>query len=504
MVKMRTYCLCAIFALILLFQFGLTMAIPFEVTVSNRYSVRTFDPQTVSSAQLLTVLQSCYGYVGSSRVLPKIGNEYSLVIYAVNASGSFRYEPETNSLAEHDLAVNKETIRPHDSGWPSDANVVLIIVWDQTRMSNEYFASAEAGCLVQNVHLAAITENLGTTCVGLISSSGLRSELGLPSTMTPILVMPLGYPTSPYDPDATPDYSRMTGNLPFAQTIGASFTEALNNLTYTQAWSSLDLSLQETSQLLWAAYGYSSTDHRTTPSAYGIYPLVIYMVNSTGTYRYIAESHSVTQIQTGDKRSSIATACGNQIWAASAPGIFLVSLDLAYNGGNIGDGGVLDHEFVEVDAGCVVQQFLLEASAIGLEGNVVVEGLEDWNGDTAQTIREILGLTPSIIALYVIPVGRVSGTPVPTPIPTPTATPLPTPTSTPTSTPTDVPTASPSPSPYSSPSPSPQDTPTPSQSPTPTPEQQSTDIPVELIFGIAGVSIFLVAVLTIILLRKRK
>lgn len=480
------------------------MAIPFEVTVSQRYSVRAFDAQLVSSTQLLTILQASYGYVGSSRVLPKIGNEYSLVIYAVNASGSYRYEPETNSLAEHSLAVNKETIRPYDSDWPSNANVVLIIVWDQTRMSNEYFASAEAGCLVQNVHLAAITENLGTTCVGLISSSGLRSELELPSTMIPILVMPLGYPTSPYDPDATPDYSRMTGNLPFAQTIGMSFPEALNNMTYTQAWSSLDLSLQETSQLLWAAYGYSSIDHRTTPSAYGIYPLVIYMVNSTGTYRYIAESHSITQIQNGDKRSSITIACGNQEWAASAPAIFLVALDSSYNGGNIGDGGILDHEFIEVDAGCVVQQILLEASAIGLEGNIVADGLEEWNGDTAQTIRDILGLTPSTIPLCILPVGRVSGTSIPTPIPTPTSTPLPTPTSTPTSTPTDAATASPSYSPHLSPSPHPTTIPTPSQSPTATPQQESADIPVEFVFGIAGVSIFLVAALVIILLRKRK
>lgn len=497
---MRTYCLFAIFALILLFQSGLTIAIPFEVTVSNRYSVRTFAPQAVSSTQLLTILRSSYGYVGRNRVLPRIGNEYSLVIYVVNASGSYRYEPETNSLAEHNLAVNKEKIRPYDSGWPSNANVVLIIVWDQSRISNEYFASAEAGCFVQNVHLAAITENLGTTCVGLISSSGLRSELGLPSTMIPILVMPLGYPTSPYDSDATPDYSRMNGNLPFAQTIGMSFSEALNDMNYSQAWSGLELSLQETSQLLWAAYGYSSSDHRTTPSAYGIYPLLIYMLNSTGTYRYIEESHSIIQIQTGDKRSSIATACDNQMWAASAPAIFLVSLDSAYYSGNIGDGGVLDHEFVEVDAGCVVQQILLEASAIGLEGNVVVDGIEDWNGDTAQTIRYILDLPPSIISLYIVPVGRVSGTPIPTPIPTPTSTPLPTPTSTP----TDAASISPSPSPYLSPSPSPQATPTPSLFPTSTPEPQSTDIPVEFIFVIVGVIVFLVAVLAIIFYKKRK
>jgi len=479
---MRVHCLMAIFALILLVQFGLAMAIPFEITVSQRYSARFFYTQNVSAEQLLAVLRATYGYVGGNRVLPKIGNEYSLVIYAVNASGSYRYTPETNLLAVHNLDVNKETIRPHDSDWPSNANVVLVIVWDQNKMSNQYFASAEAGCLVQNVHLAAITENLGTTCVGIIDSGGLRGDLGLPSNMIPILVMPLGYPP-PY-PDATPDYDRMSGNLPLVQNSVASFNDALNNMNYIQAWSAQDLSLQESSQILWAAYGYSSTGHRTTPSANGQYPLIIYMTNSTGAYRYTAESHSITQIQTGDKRSDIAIACGNQLWVASAPAIFLVALDSAYNGGNIYDGGVLVHEFIEVDAGCVVQQILLEASATNLGANVVANGLEDWNGGGAQALRGILSLTSSIIPLYIMPVGHVSETPTPTPIATPTT--------------------SPSPSLYPSPSPSPPPTPTPSQSPTPTPEPQNTDIPIEYIYVIAGASVFLVAALAIILFRKRK
>jgi SagB-type dehydrogenase family enzyme len=483
---MRAYCLIVVLALLLLFQFGLATAIPLETTMSQRYSVRTFDTQAVSSGKLLMVLKEAYGYVGINRVLPKIGNAYSLIIYAVNATRSYRYSPDTNSLTVHNLAVNKETIRSYDSSWPSDANVVLVIVWDKSKMSNPYFASAEAGCLVQNVYLAAITENLGTTCVGDINSGGLQGDLGLSSDLTPILVMPLGYPTSSY-PTSTPDYGRMTGNLPRVQTSGMSFTEALNSIKYTQTASTHDLSSQEISQLLWAAYGYSSTGHRTTPSANGIYPLIIYMANATGTYRYTAESHSITQIQAGDKRSNIAAACGNQQWAASASAIFLITLN---NGGTTGDGGVLDHEYIEVDAGCVVQQILLEASATNLEANVVANGLEDYNGDGAQTLRSILSLNSSIIPLYIIPVGRVSETTTPTPTsPSTTST-------------------SPNPSPYqppsSSPSASPSAIPTLSPSATPTPGQQNPEFPIEYVYVIAGVSAFLVAALAIMLFRRRK
>jgi len=98
------------------------------------------------------VLQAAYGYLPSGyRSVPTIGGNYSLIIYIANATGSYRYIPENNSIVLHDENVTKETIRPHDQGWPSEASAVLIIVWNKTKMGNQYFASAEAGCLVQNV-----------------------------------------------------------------------------------------------------------------------------------------------------------------------------------------------------------------------------------------------------------------------------------------------------------------------------------------------------------------
>jgi nitroreductase len=306
------------------------------------------------------------------------------------------------------LTVNKETIRWRVSGWPSDANVVLILVWNSSRMDNGYFASAETGCLVQNVYLAAVSLGLGTTSVGNVDSVGLRYDLNLPSTMVPLLAMPLGYPASPYPP-ASPNYGLMTGNLPPVQYSQLSFMEALQAMRYTQAWSEQSLGLQELSQLLWAAYGYTNITyihepyHRTTPSAYGIYPLVVYVSNATGTYKYAAQNHSVQLVQAGDRRLDVANACGGQVWAANAPAIFLV----AYNSTLDGDGGAVPHQFVEIDAGCVVQQLLLEASARNLNANVVSNGLEAWNGTGAEQIRSILGLSSSVVPLYAVPVGHV-------------------------------------------------------------------------------------------------
>jgi hypothetical protein len=69
----------------------------------------------------------------------------------------------------------------------------------------------------------------------------------------------------------------------------------------------------------------------------------------------------------------------------------------------------------------VIQQILLESSAMSLSANVVAKGFESWNGTSAQTLRNTLGIASSIVPLYVLPVGHVI--PTPTPTPTPTSTP---------------------------------------------------------------------------------
>ena len=407
----RKFIICTItFSICLALSVTQAFSLSLEQIISRRQSIRSYTSENISNTQLLEVLWAAYGYANGHRGVPQIGYDYSLTIFAVNETGSYRYIPENNSLVVHDLSVNKETIRPHDSSWPSDASVVLVVVWNKTRMSNQYFASAEAGCLVQNVYLAAASQNLGTCCVGSINSEGLRNDLQLPSTLTPLLVMPLGYPTNPY-PAASPNYDFMTGNLPPVQYSESSFEDAVRNMTFARKWSEENLSMQELSQLLWAAYGYTNithkdTYHRTTPSAYGIYPLTIFVSNATGIFQYLPENHSVIEVLHSDKRFDIANACSGQVWAADAPAIFLIVYNSSYNNGNTGDGGTLPHEFIEIDAGAVIQQLFLEASAWNLSANIVSEGLEDWNGTGAEELRNTLGLSSDLIPLYTIPVGH--------------------------------------------------------------------------------------------------
>ena len=405
-ISKRKFILCMImFSICLSMLTVQVFSLSFEQEVSRRKSIRSYTSENIPRQQFLDVLWAAYGYTIEQKTVPQIGYEYSLVVFTVNETGSYRYIPETNSLAVHDMTVNKETLRTYYSDWPSNAKEVLVIVWDKTIMNNQYFAAAEAGCLAQNVHLAASSLNLGTCVVGSINSDGIRNTLQLPTTFTPLLVMPLSYSTEQYQ-NSAPKYDIMTGNLPIVQYSESSFVDAVNNIVFSQQWSTEPLSLQELSQLLWAAYGYSNTNHRTTPSSFGIYPLIIYVSNATGVYQYVPETHSVTKILDGNKRFEIANAFSGQTWAADAPTMLLIGYDSAYNEGNTGDGGVFSHMFMGVNTGCVIQQLILEASVLNLRSNILKDDFGEWNGAAAQELRNSLGLSTSIIPLHAIPVGR--------------------------------------------------------------------------------------------------
>ena len=269
---------------------------------------------------------------------------------------------------------------------------------------------------MQNTYLAAVSLGLGTVCVGGIYESIIGNILGLPSTMFPVLAMPLGHSNFSY-PSASPDYATMTSDLPLVKYSNHTFEDALNSMLFAQSWSPQDLSTQELSQLLWAGYGYSNTTHRTTPSAYDVYPLKILVLNATGVYGFTPENHSVTkmyvgdtEIPLGDKRLDVANACNGQTLAANAPALFLVVFNSTL-------GGECDttenHKYIEIDAGCVAQQLLLEASAWNLSGNIIGEGLQQdqngtkiWNETGAQQVRDALGgLDSSLVPLYAVPIG---------------------------------------------------------------------------------------------------
>lgn len=76
-------------------------------------------------------------------------------------------------------------------------------------------------------------------------------------------------------------------------------------------WSDKDLSLQDLSDLLWAANGVNRPDgRRTAPSAMNAQDVDIYVFMKDGAYKYDAASHSLAPVIAGDHRLTVTPPRG--------------------------------------------------------------------------------------------------------------------------------------------------------------------------------------------------
>jgi hypothetical protein len=85
------------------------------------------------------------------------------------------------------------------------------------------------------------------------------------------------------------------------------------------------LTLQEVSQLLWAAQGVTDLRGlRIAPSAGALYPLEVYLVVgdvqglAPEVYKYLPDGHEITRVLDGDKRAQLADAVLGQAWVREA------------------------------------------------------------------------------------------------------------------------------------------------------------------------------------------
>ncbi|MDZ7604673.1 MAG: SagB/ThcOx family dehydrogenase [Cyclobacteriaceae bacterium] len=108
-----------------------------------------------------------------------------------------------------------------------------------------------------------------------------------------------------------------TIKLPEVQKAGGmSLMEALNNRQSQQSYSSKDLSLQQMSNLLWAAYGINRPNgYRTAPSARAAHEFNIYIIKPEGWYIYDEKEHAMLKMGTEDLREY----AGTQEFVKAAP-----------------------------------------------------------------------------------------------------------------------------------------------------------------------------------------
>ena len=164
------------------------------------------------------------------------------------------------------------------------------------------------------------------------------------------------------------------------------------------------LTIDEVSQLLWAAQGIT-TDRgfRTAPSAGALYPLELYLVSGTiqdlspGVYRYRPVNHDIVKVVDGDKRTALAEAALMQPWVAEAAADIVFSAVYSRTTGKYGDRGI---RYVHIELGHAAQNLCLQAAAMEL-GAVPVGAFDD------EDVSGLLNLTADEQPLYIIPVGKL-------------------------------------------------------------------------------------------------
>ena len=89
---------------------------------------------------------------------------------------------------------------------------------------------------------------------------------------------------------------------------GLPINRALSLRASSRNYTSEPLSLEELSEVLWAAAGVNRPDgHLTAPSAIALYPLSLYAFTTEGVYLYSSATHTLTRVVEGDHRALTAS-----------------------------------------------------------------------------------------------------------------------------------------------------------------------------------------------------
>jgi SagB-type dehydrogenase family enzyme len=186
---------------------------------------------------------------------------------------------------------------------------------------------------------------------------------------------------------------------------GMSVEKALLERRSIRSFRNESLTLDEVSQLCWAAQGVTDDKgHRTSPSAMATYPLEVYLLagNVTGlpagVYHYSPQGHNLTLISKGNKIPEFFNSSrgGREDWRRGSPAVFIITG--VFERTNKTSGQDLSR-FVYIEAGTAAENLLLEVVSLGL-GSTYTAGFDE------NKTKEYLGLSPGEEAIGVLPVGR--------------------------------------------------------------------------------------------------
>ncbi len=170
--------------------------------LGQRHSSRSFLDKEVSLELLSDVLWAANGINrdNGKRTAPTAMGIYYTEIYVALDRGVYRYEPAVHKL----VLVTKEDLKSRLGLQRDSARAFAVLIL--TAHMDEFpaminrndallMAHATAGCIAQNVYLAAASLGLGTRMVAGFRKDEVQQGLGLDQDELPLYVMPLGYAT---------------------------------------------------------------------------------------------------------------------------------------------------------------------------------------------------------------------------------------------------------------------------------------------------------------------
>lgn len=182
-----------------------------------------------------------------------------------------------------------------------------------------------------------------------------------------------------------------------------SLEEAISGRRSRRQFKDSPLTLEQVSQILWAAQGITNGEgRRAAPSAGALYALDLYVAVggqgagglAEGVYHYDPRDHVLEHTLVGDVRPTLARLA-MQTFIAEAPVVLVITAEYERISQRYGDRAP---RYVHMEAGHAAQNVYLQAEALGL-GTVVAGSFQD------EAIAQALSLPAGHRPLYMMPIG---------------------------------------------------------------------------------------------------
>ena len=178
--------------------------ISLEETLARRRSVREFDDQPLTMAELGQLLWAAQGITNQRgyRTAPSAGALYPLEVYVATQEGVFHYDPDSHHLIVRsradaraglfEAALRQEPIR--------QAPAVFVVTAVYERTTKRYgedrgprYVHLETGHAAQNLVLEAVALELGAVTIGAFHDEEVQKALDIPLDHEPLYLIPVGH-----------------------------------------------------------------------------------------------------------------------------------------------------------------------------------------------------------------------------------------------------------------------------------------------------------------------